>query len=60
MRTGVIVIGGGRAGLAMGYHLARRGIDFVILDGAPRVSERSTPWSPASGSSTIRANTACA
>lgn len=39
MRTGVIVIGGGQAGLAMGYHLARRGIDFVILDGTPRVGD---------------------
>jgi putative flavoprotein involved in K+ transport len=37
MRTGVLVIGGGQAGLAMGYHLARRGNDFVILDAAPRV-----------------------
>jgi putative flavoprotein involved in K+ transport len=26
----VIVIGGGQAGLAMGYHLARLGISFVI------------------------------
>lgn len=34
MRTDVIVVGGGQAGLAMGYHLARRGIDFVILDAA--------------------------
>jgi putative flavoprotein involved in K+ transport len=39
MRTGVIVIGGGQAGLAMGYHLARRRIEFVILDTAPRVGE---------------------
>ena len=31
MRTGVIVIGGGQAGLAMGYHLSQRGIDHVIL-----------------------------
>lgn len=39
MRTEVIVIGGGQAGLAMGYHLARRGIDFVILDAAARVGD---------------------
>lgn len=39
MRTGVIVIGGGQAGLAMGYHLAQRGIEFVILDGSPRVGD---------------------
>ena len=37
MRTNSIIIGGGQAGLAMGYHLARRGIEFVILEAAPRV-----------------------
>lgn len=37
MRTSVIVIGGGQAGLAMGYHLSTSGIDYVILDAAPRV-----------------------
>jgi putative flavoprotein involved in K+ transport len=30
----VVVIGGGQAGLAMGYHLARQGRDFVILEAA--------------------------
>jgi putative flavoprotein involved in K+ transport len=30
----VIVIGGGQAGLAMGYHLARRGLSFLIIDAA--------------------------
>ncbi|MEU9575426.1 ArsO family NAD(P)H-dependent flavin-containing monooxygenase [Streptomyces massasporeus] len=28
----VVVIGGGQAGLAVGYHLRRQGVDFVILD----------------------------
>ncbi|MFF0423603.1 ArsO family NAD(P)H-dependent flavin-containing monooxygenase [Streptomyces sp. NPDC004520] len=28
----VVVIGGGQAGLAAGYHLRRAGLDFVILD----------------------------
>ncbi|MFE5050378.1 ArsO family NAD(P)H-dependent flavin-containing monooxygenase [Streptomyces sp. NPDC056637] len=28
----VVVIGGGQAGLAAGYHLRRHGLDFVILD----------------------------
>ncbi|MFD3665246.1 ArsO family NAD(P)H-dependent flavin-containing monooxygenase [Streptomyces sp. NPDC058659] len=28
----VVVIGGGQAGLAAGYHLRRLGLDFVILD----------------------------
>jgi putative flavoprotein involved in K+ transport len=32
MRTDVVVIGGGQSGLAAGYHLARAGVDFVILD----------------------------
>ncbi|MFJ8550890.1 ArsO family NAD(P)H-dependent flavin-containing monooxygenase [Streptomyces sp. NPDC093676] len=31
-RTQVVVIGGGQAGLAAGYHLRRLAIDFVILD----------------------------
>lgn len=35
----VIVIGGGQAGLSVGYHLARRGLRFVILDAHPRVGD---------------------
>ncbi len=31
-RTDVVVIGGGQAGLAAGYHLRRPGIEHVILD----------------------------
>jgi putative flavoprotein involved in K+ transport len=38
-RFGTIVIGGGQAGLAAGYHLARRGLDFVILDANGRVGD---------------------
>jgi putative flavoprotein involved in K+ transport len=34
-----IVIGGGQAGLSMGYHLARLGRQFVILDGGARVGD---------------------
>jgi putative flavoprotein involved in K+ transport len=30
----VVVIGGGQAGLAIGYHLARAGRQFTILDDA--------------------------
>ena len=33
----VVVIGAGQAGLALGHHLARRGADFVLLDGAPEI-----------------------
>ena len=31
----VVVIGGSQAGLAIGYHLSRRGLRFVILDAGP-------------------------
>ncbi|MGW4221428.1 FAD-dependent oxidoreductase, partial [Streptomyces bacillaris] len=31
----VVVIGGGQAGLATGYHLRRQNLDFVILDAQP-------------------------
>jgi len=32
-----VVIGAGQAGLATGYHLAKRNEDFVVLDAAPTV-----------------------
>jgi putative flavoprotein involved in K+ transport len=35
----VVVVGGGQAGLAVGFHLARRNVNFVILDAYPRVGE---------------------
>src|SRR5262249_44160277 len=38
-RVSTIIIGGGQAGLAMGYHLAQRGLPFVILDANPRVGD---------------------
>ncbi len=34
-----VVIGGGQAGLSVGYHLARRRLPFVILDGNARVGD---------------------
>ena len=34
-----VVIGGGQAGLAAGYYLARQGQNFVILDGYSRVGD---------------------
>ncbi|MFB7170616.1 ArsO family NAD(P)H-dependent flavin-containing monooxygenase [Streptomyces sp. NPDC056254] len=34
-RTDVVVIGGGQAGLAAGYHLRRLGIEYVVLDAQP-------------------------
>lgn len=38
-RHPVVVIGGGQAGLSVGYHLKRRGVDHVILDGAERIGD---------------------
>jgi putative flavoprotein involved in K+ transport len=35
----VVVIGGGQAGLAAGYHLARRGIDFTVLEAGGKVGD---------------------
>ena len=34
-----VVVGGGQAGLATGYELARRDVDFVILEGGARVGD---------------------
>jgi putative flavoprotein involved in K+ transport len=38
-RYETVIIGGGQAGLAMGYHLTRRRRPFVILDGNPRIGD---------------------
>jgi putative flavoprotein involved in K+ transport len=38
-RVQVVVIGGGQAGLSVGYCLAQRGLSFVILEGNPRVGD---------------------
>lgn len=38
-RYQVIVIGGGQAGLSVGYHLARLGISFLILDAGARIGD---------------------
>jgi putative flavoprotein involved in K+ transport len=40
-RFETVVVGGGQAGLATGYHLARLGRPFVILDAGQRVGD---PW----------------
>src|SRR5437867_3776514 len=42
MRTqsiGTVFIGGGQAGLSVGYHLQRQGLPFVILDASERVGD---------------------
>jgi putative flavoprotein involved in K+ transport len=38
-RIETVVVGGGQAGLAVGYHLARRRRPFVILDGGARIGD---------------------
>lgn len=38
-RIDTVVIGAGQAGLAAGYHLARRGVPFVILDADARIGD---------------------
>jgi putative flavoprotein involved in K+ transport len=38
-RIPVVVIGGGQAGLSVGYHLARKGLDFVILEANERIGD---------------------
>ncbi len=38
-RLNTVIIGGGQAGLATGYHLARSGVPFVILDASARVGD---------------------
>ncbi len=40
-RFDTVVIGGGQAGLAVGYHLARSGQRFITLEAAPRIG---TSW----------------
>lgn len=38
-RIETLVIGGGQAGLSVGYHLARRGLRFLILDANERIGD---------------------
>jgi len=38
-RVETIVIGGGQAGLSVGYHLARRGLHFSILEANARIGD---------------------
>jgi putative flavoprotein involved in K+ transport len=44
-RVNTVVIGGGQAGLSTGYHLARHGVPFVILDAHARIGDSwRTRW----------------
>jgi len=40
-RFETVIVGGGQAGLATGYHLAKQGRSFVILDANERIGD---PW----------------
>ena len=39
IRTQTLVIGGGQAGLSVGYHLAQRGLPFLILDASRQIGD---------------------
>jgi putative flavoprotein involved in K+ transport len=44
-RLDTVIIGGGQAGLAAGYHLAKRGVPFLILDAGERIGDSwRTRW----------------
>src|SRR5262245_22802823 len=44
-RVETVIVGGGQAGLAVGYHLARRQQPFLILDANERVGDAwRTRW----------------
>jgi cation diffusion facilitator CzcD-associated flavoprotein CzcO len=38
-RLDVVVVGGSQAGLAMGWHLARHGLRFLVLEAAPELGQ---------------------
>jgi len=38
-RTDTLVIGGGQAGLSVGYHLKKRGVPFLIVDASERIGD---------------------
>jgi len=38
-RVNTVVIGGGQAGLSVGYHLSQQSVPFVILDANARVGD---------------------
>jgi len=38
-RVETVIVGGGQAGLSVGYHLSKHGRDFVILDANDRIGD---------------------
>ncbi len=40
VQVNTVIVGAGQAGLSTGYHLARLGVPFVILDANPRIGDQ--------------------
>ena len=38
-RIDTVIVGGGQAGLAVGYHLKRRGLSFAVLEARERIGD---------------------
>jgi len=38
-RVNTVIVGGGQSGLSVGYHLAKHGVSFVILDASARIGD---------------------
>ena len=56
-RVNTVVIGGGQAGLSVGYHLSQLGLPFVILDASRRVGDN---WRHTLGlAAAVHAGAAC-
>jgi cation diffusion facilitator CzcD-associated flavoprotein CzcO len=45
-KVDVVIIGGGQAGLARGYHTAWRGLGFVVLESHARVGDSCATTGP--------------
>ena len=58
-RFETVIVGGGQAGLAMGYHLAARDREFVILDANERTVTPGAAAGPRSASSHLPATPGC-
>ena len=54
-----VIVGGGQAGLVMGYHLQRAGEQFVILDAHARIGDTWRNRWDSLGCSRPRATRAC-
>ena len=55
----VIVIGAGQAGLAVAWHLAQRGLRFVVLEAADQLGARGVAAGNRRGCSALLSTTPC-